>query len=464
MKELLLLSFYYLTLYASGYAALILIAPREKRSIPEIISLPTLLGMGIFSILSFWMTLCGIKLTMMSIVALGVLSSVVIAINNIKQQQPSIIKPCKIQIKELPALIPAVIIFIYFLTIISAVALKMPLYDIDSYGIWFMKAKMLYYHGLSSEAGFNRLELGYTHLNYPLLVPFLITGIYTAIGHINPMMGKSIFIILYINAALFIYSSLRWKLERGPAVIMTILFSSIPVLIRWNSAGVADMPLTVFYAPSIFFLIKFICEERKSDLYISIMMTLFCSFIKHEGLAIALINAAIFSVWHLTGRFNFTRLKDSITYISGIFIPMLPWLIFSATLPKPQENYTDRITNCLTPENISRLQSIIHIFTIELFNIKRWGLVWIILILSLMLTPKSLKKRWMTALWALLLGQMATYLFVFIISPWSPQFLAEMALERIFLHTTPAVIYLIAFHSLVENKPKNLEQRSRNQE
>jgi len=48
-------------------------------------------------------------------------------------------------------------------------------------------------------------------------------------------------------------------------------------------------------------------------------------------------------------------------------------------------------------------------------------------------------------MWALLILQIAAYIFLFIISPWTPKFLAEMALERILLHTAQAALFIISF-------------------
>ncbi|NOY74285.1 MAG: hypothetical protein GXP32_00645, partial [Kiritimatiellaeota bacterium] len=75
-----------------------------------------------------------------------------------------------------------------------------------------------------------------------------------------------------------------------------------------------------------------------------------------------------------------------------------------------------------------------------------WGLLWIALPVVLILNFRVLKEKYALAMWALLSAQIAVYFSAFIISPWSPGFLAGMALERILLHATPAVVYLIAFH------------------
>ena len=441
------LLFYLSTLLALGYAVLSLILPKDRRvSLPEFVSLVVLLGCGAMGLLLFWLFLCGVAIRFTAILAVSA-SACVLLLVLMRQRRltlPSL--PRRFTRREVLLFIVAAIPFIYFSALVLAVAIGMPLYDVDSYALWCLKAKMLFFAGSANAPGFHELTISYSHLNYPLLVPFLISGVYASLGQVNPFLGKIIFPFLYFAGLLFIFSSLRWCLSRSASILLTLLFATIPVLIRWTSAGVADVPLAIFYAPSIFYLVRFISEERREYLLLSILATLFCSFIKNEGMAIAAINVVVFSIFHITRRYSMKRLIEVFVYAGGVLIPMLPWLVWSSGIPRTHENYPSRILNFLSPDNIARFKRVLEIFGSQMLNFDRWGVLWILIVAAAVLNVGAFRQRRTLAVWMLLGGQIFAYLFVFIISPWSPEFLAKMALERILLHAAPAALYIICFH------------------
>ena len=440
------LFFYFFTILLTGYALTSVILNDNKRSLLETISLLMLLGAGAVAIIFFWMTLIGIKPCRELLFVICAISAIVTFYLSKKKKSATFAIPEKVRKNEIVFLIISGLILLFIFGIISVHALMMPLYDVDAYGLWGLKAKALFYEGLPKDGLFYQLPLSYSHLNYPLLVPYLTCGVYTSIGFVDDFIGKIIFPFFYIVGTCFIFASLRWKLSRIPASILTVIFMSLPVMIRWTSAGIADVPLTIYYAASVFYLVKFLKEEKREDLILGILMTVFCAFIKNEGIAIAALNIAVFGVFYTLFPFSGKKLKIAIIFAIGIGILMLPWFFWSRGLPHTHENYPLRILYFFSVENLKRIAEILKLFASHIINITRWGILWLILPVAAILNCQACKKRYVLAMWALLISQILVYLFVFIISPWTPEFLAEMALERILLHTTPAVIYLIAFH------------------
>jgi hypothetical protein len=443
--ESIYLIFYFCTIMIAGYAVVSLIF-NEKRSFFETISLIMLMGAGSVSLILFWAALLGCKPSRGLLAGIFAVSAVLIFFLRKKNKIAKFALPEKLKRDELIIFIPGGAIILFVFCIVLVHALMMPLYDVDAYGLWGLKAKALFHEGLPSDGLFYQLPLSYSHLNYPLLVPFLITGVYTSIGYVHDLIGKIIFPFFFIGGTCFIFSSLRWKLSRKPALLLTLLFMTLPVMQRWTSAGIADVPLTLFYAGSIFYLVKYLAEEKREDLILSILMTVFCAFVKNEGIAIAAINIGVFGLFYLFFPFTIQKLKTSILFALGIGILMLPWFYWSKTIPHTHENYPLRLLYFFSVDNLARMKNILQHFGGHIINFSRWGILWIILIVAALLNLKIFKQRYALAMWALFIGQILVYIFVFIISPWTPEFLADMALERILLHTAPAAIYLIAFH------------------
>lgn len=440
------LIFYFLTILATGYAVTSSIITVQKRSSVEIISLILSLGFGTVAVIFFWSTLFGIRPCRGLIFAVFVISAIIILYLSKKNKVTKFAITGKLKKDEIILCSMVVLVLLFMFGIVTVQALMMPLYDVDAYGLWGLKAKALYHEGLPADGLFYQLPLSYSHLNYPLLVPFLVSGVYASIGYDHDLIGKIIYPFFYLALTCFMYSSLRWKTARKPALLLTLLFMTLPTIIRWNSAGIADVPLTLFYAGSVHYLVKYLAEARREDLILSILMTVFCAFVKNEGIAIAAINIGVFGVFYIFYPFTVRKLKIAIIYGAGIAILMIPWFFWARGVPHTHENYPLRLLYFFSVENLARIQEILKLFVGHLTNYLRWGILWLILPIAALINLKIFKMRFVLAMWALLTGQILIYIFVFIISPWTPEFLAEMALERILMHTTPAVIYLIAFH------------------
>jgi hypothetical protein len=470
MEKFFFLIIYFLSITSLGYSILSIIYKQKKISLLELTSLTILLGCGAMSILLFWLALINFPPSRPIIFIIFAISSTILLHLRSKKELPIIEKGKPWSLSEKVVASAAFLIFLFLFAIIYIHAMELPLYDIDAFALWGLKAKAIYHEGLIKDGLFFQLPLSYSHLNYPLLVPFLISGVYASIGEVNDIIGKVIFPFLFLGGSMFIYIALRWKNSRIWSIILTLMFISMPPISRWNSAGIADVPLTIFYACSIFYLVKYLLNSEKQDFILAILMTIFCAFIKNEGIAIAGINIAVFAIFN-TFPFSIKKLKISAIFIFCVIILLLPWFLWSKSIPHTHENYPLRLQYFFSPTNLERIKEIIALFSANFANIYRWGFLWYLAILSGILqitkiiiskfsshnlanklTLKNLlptiynhKNKYIIAMWALLILQIAAYIFVFIISPWTPKFLAEMALERILLHAAPAALFIISF-------------------
>ena len=74
----------------------------------------------------------------------------------------------------------------------------------DAFSIWCLKAKVLAATALQDDPSyFYNPAMSYSHLDYPLLVPFLVSGTYGMTGYVQEHLGRMIFPILFIATAVF---------------------------------------------------------------------------------------------------------------------------------------------------------------------------------------------------------------------------------------------------------------------
>lgn len=342
--------------------------------------------------------------------------------------------------KNLLSLFSITIILLMFLIVIGD-SLLMPVYNGDAYAIWLLKAKVLFYEGFGSSY-FHNPNLGYSHLDYPLLVPVLISGVYSMLGSADDSYGKLIYPLIYLSFVGLMFSAARRKLDLEKSLLLTALFASIPTLVRWSGTGTADMALTFFYAGSIFHLIIFLERENTFDLLLSSFYSCLCILTKNEGLPLALINIFTFIVFHSYPNKDIKRL---FTYMSVMLIPCIPWFIFSQGIPKIHENSLASINPSHLLGNILRLKIIIPELLKEYLNIKDWGLFWITAVLVSVLCLKILKNKTVAISLLLFILHTSLYVYIYIVYPNSLEWLLSTTLERLILHTSPVIFLILTY-------------------
>tara|TARA_B100000315_G_scaffold41491_1_gene36404 strand:+ start:24519 stop:25886 length:1368 start_codon:yes stop_codon:yes gene_type:complete len=431
-----------------GYTVLSIAYGYHHMSLFSILGLSIALGTGCMALGLFWISLAGFKPSRTILIIMACVFSALLAIlwKKNKLILPIIYPPLKEMLgKNYLAFI--CFLFIQALVIVVSIhALAFPLFEWDAFAIWGLKAKVLALESLRypSEYFYDH-SLSYSHQDYPLLFPFLVSGVYGAIGYVDDQVGKIVLPLLYISFGLLVYSGLRWQITRNQAAALTAFLMEIPVLLRWAGSGYADLALTMYYAGSIFFLLKWLREEIYSDLSMAILFSVFCFFTKKEGIGLSIINVigiGLFSINHFSRR----RMIGFFLFVACTSLLLLSWIVWSWNLPRTHDNYASQFHLRIIVENLHRLKIIIPQFLNQIIQWNRWGSLWIVLVVASLLGWRAFRKQHVIALWALLGMHFGLYIFIYIITPWEIQSHIQVSLERLILHITPAAILIIGYH------------------
>src|SRR5439155_6948525 len=118
----------------------------------------------------------------------------------------------------------------------------------DAWAIWSLKAKVVTREALNPRpAYFTTLSLSYSHLDYPLLLPFLTAGHFAMQGAMDDRASQSIHFFLYVGLITSVYAISRANLRRPAAMLLTLTTAAIPTLITWAPSGDADLLLMFFF-------------------------------------------------------------------------------------------------------------------------------------------------------------------------------------------------------------------------
>jgi hypothetical protein len=203
--------------------------------------------------------------------------------------------------------------------------------------------------------------------------------------------------------------------------------------------------LVLDYAGAIFYFLKWLEEERKADLVVLILFSVFAAFTKNEGLALALIVAAVMLLSCAVAR---TRIKWAgfFSFVGGVLLLLSPWLWWSRNLPRTHENYGAQLRPAVVIENWNRINVILADFLRQGAAWSKWGGIWLLLLLVAVFGARGFRRQNVVVLWLLLFAQLSLYVLIFVVTPWNVQELLDSALDRLLLQTLPLVVLLIGFH------------------
>jgi hypothetical protein len=428
-----------------GYATLCAIVGGQRRRVAECLGLSLLLGLGDLGLLLFWASLAGAAPSRGLLLGLAGLGAVALAILAWRRRLVVPQRPEPLSRKDWLLVVPGAVLA-YGVLVVGTMSLGFPLHEQDAFGDFALKAKLLASESLRGPAPFfHEPCLSYSHQDYPLMLPFQTAGLYGLMGEPDDQAGKLVCLMLYVGLALASYSFSRRDLSRAASGAVAAILMSLPAMLRWAGAGTGDAPLTVFYAGSVFYVARWIHEEKWQDLVLAVLFTAYAAFTKNEGLALAAIAAVVlggFSLWPLRKR----RLAGWGIFLGGAAVVLLPWMIWRAGLPHTDENYVQRLSVAGLLARAGELQIILPALAEQITAWHRWGPLWVLLLASAALGWRGFTRRSVVAVWLLAVLHVATYVAAYMVTPLGAAQLMPGTLDRLLLHVVPAAAILIGYH------------------
>jgi hypothetical protein len=206
----------------------------------------------------------------------------------------------------------------YFLPAVSLCALWLilsaPLLDWDARSIWFFHAKRLFYDGSLYARGDD--YAGFSHNDYPNLVPALAATIARAGGMWNEILPKLAIFFILLPPFAFLMQTMRSFPPRALALLFMLI-----CLHDYLSSGSMDGILAL-YAAALLVHLSHIPATQAPDYQTPLMVAALCG-LKNEGIAFALI--AVF--FHLVSLriFQHPSLRKCAALLFIAFLPAAAW-------------------------------------------------------------------------------------------------------------------------------------------
>ncbi|MDR3456509.1 MAG: glycosyltransferase family 39 protein [Verrucomicrobiae bacterium] len=436
---------YLLLMVTLGYFLFSIIDASGRVTVAQLFGLVPALGAGALGLLLFWLSLVGFAPSRILLGAIGFTTLAGLLLLAKFRRLARLNVPLIWTKSDAWCLLPGVMI-LGAVGLLAAGSLAVPLVDWDAFAIWGFKAKVLAHEALHpAPAYFHDLTLSYSHLDYPLLLPFLTAGAYAAMGAVDDQAGKLVSVFLDVLILPLVYLGLRWKLPRLPSLCLCALLAWLPAFLRFGGTGCADLPLAMFYAGSIFFAARWLDRRQRDDLVLSVLFSAFTAFTKNEGLALALINGLVLLFFSVCS-FQKRAWVGAVVFFAGLLVVDGAWIFWSHSLPRTHENYGSKLLSSQLITNLPKLKQIFWAMFFELTNSSLWG--WLALMTGALawLGRRAFLRPPVLAMWLLLGLHLLTYALVYCVTPWNLTMLLATSLDRLLWHALPAVILLAGWH------------------
>lgn len=444
------LTFYLAVILVFGMAGIVYFTGNERHSLSQKLGLLPIVGAGCLGYALFVFALLGVRPGRWPLVVFFLVAMAVVGARLIRKEKITLRGPRLTPLEsgwDRVIIGILLVLLIVFQSIVLIDALAFPLYDWDAFAIWGMKSKVIAANGLMPRpAYFTDVSLSYSHLDYPLMVPFLMAGVYGVLGHVDDQMAKLALPLFYFAIACLVFAFGKRRLTTSMSCAVTVIVMGAPVMLFWAGSGRADVPMTAFSIAAVVSLTEWGEDLKWRSCLLCAILSAFAAFTKNEGLVLGIINGVLMLLLAIRSTHWKRRLVGAGLYAIVFLLLILPWIVWLQGIPQTHENYLAHLRLSEIARNASRVPIIIKEFALQLVSLNRYGLLWVALIASVMVGGRAFHDRTTVMLWLLLLLQVSIYALTFLVTPWDVRVHLGSALDRLILHVVPLGGLLLIQH------------------
>lgn len=459
MKDLFLFAIGAGVFFISGFSVMRLIDPRSELgfNLAAKAGAYFLAGLGLVSLQMFLYSLVGIGFGFLPVAAPWAVLSAFLIYKGRKASAGDL------EVKPAPAgfdrySLPFFIVIAVQLSYSFIYAQALPVSGWDSWAIWFLKAKVFFIEG-SVPAGFLAdPSFGYSHPDYPLMIPLAVSWIYTVIGVADDSIARLIYPLQYGALLALFYYFVKAASGVRTALVFTALLSLVPILVMHASglpvkvgglytgdyAGYADLALSVSFMASASFIYLYLRDGKTSQFLCAVLFLSIGAWTKNEGLTFAMIGLLILWIGSLRSGKKAGYLIAASIAVFAIFAA--PWAVYKAGLGIGSE-YAGRAGLAVSFGGLTRLPVIIRYLARELFLLTGlFSFTWWLWMAGSLINIRGQIKLPILSLNVLALGQLGVYVFVYMITPADLEWHLQTSLDRLSLQLLPLFLMVSALN------------------
>ncbi|MEY2555245.1 MAG: hypothetical protein QOF93_389, partial [Verrucomicrobiota bacterium] len=304
---------------------------------------------------------------------------------------------------------------------------------------WELKARYAFLSsGILPQSYYSSPGRAFSHPEYPLAIPFTELWLYLWMGEPHQFWVKTMFPLFYIAGALLVALLIaRLTGKRWLGLLIALLLPFVPFVTASPGGvivGYADIPLGVFYATALGYLLCSLDRNLSYSFPIYVATLTLIPWIKSEGV----ILWSLLALMGLAAGWYQYRIRPAIlSILPGLFL-IIGWRVYLHVMHAAIPSDFARPTLQLLSVNLNRLGAIIGTAFAEITEISHWSIFWLLAVIAIiyLLVARTL-SRLLLAIGVL--GPVILYLLTYLFSAW-PSYTAHItsSLPRLLLHVMPA--------------------------
>jgi hypothetical protein len=323
-------------------------------------------------------------------------------------------------------------------------SLTFPISTWDAIATIAFKAKIFYF-----EQSLPPLDY-LPHRTYPLFIPFIESWIALNLGDWNDLLINIIFPMALLSYLIVHYKFLAYFTNKTWALLGCALLLSSNLLIFHATISYQDLFLMYFNCITIMLLILWNKTKISPLLILAGLFAGFATFTKLEGTAFLSIYFILFAVMSFSP--NLTTIKEKLFNTARFCAPSIGiasifhiYKIWNNVLTEGA-GIVDKTKIDFTWEKLALIPEILNSFRENLFFSGNWGIVWFMLLISLVHFPRKKHNAELKLLGITLVLFFGLYFSTALFTInfiWIAGDLGSTGLSRLFLHFYPLSVLLI---------------------
>jgi hypothetical protein len=353
-----------------------------------------------------------------------------------------------------------VIAFTYLLNLVTQ-----PVTGIDAVAMWLYKAKLYYAQ--------NAVDLRPVaadvrrNLDYPPLFSLMISTLYTLIGRVDDIFGKSVnFLFFAVGAASFI-ALVRTLLSRLLTIVFGFLLVAMPIfsfsLFSSEYMGWADYPFGIWMLISLIYLYEGVRTDERVSLLYALLSASMAALTKNEGLTFLVIVAALLS-FRLGRKVAASRGLPAIDVrllVTGLLAvtPVLAWQLYIRSQGFDHAMLSHRQWGQVLVAFPGRAIQILR----GTRPLASWSLDYPWIAVAFVLSSLLLlirRPRFSGWVYAAVVGQMAAYVAAYLLTPYDLDYILATTMSRLVLQLAPSILLLLAISMADVPSPRTRERQA----
>lgn len=336
---------------------------------------------------------------------------------------------------------------LFALSVVVAHSFNKPHGDVDAWAIWNLKAAFLF-SGID-DGTWMRLfspEIPWSHPDYPLLLPATVARYWLLVGQSTPWMPAALSFLVLGACLLLLHAAVRTAAGRAPAHAATLILLSATYFTQHAPSQYADHHLALTVLAAAVVLRRITGDSRKDApwgiVFLFGIILGIASSIKNEGLLAAVVFLVMYAARGARGEGRIAGMLPRLAAaVSG-------WLLISAPtlVMKQRFGISNDVMRTVSIDALQeyahwgRIRELVHAISplaVDFFLLPAIvvGGVLVCGRFRLSFTPGS------TAVLAASIMLLAGYVCVLFVTPYDIEAHADAALQRLFVHAWPALVF-----------------------